>query len=248
MEGVIMNSYATFRLTNNSKVRFYNEHYNTFSLAAGLPEHGGTCVHATVGEGGCVGKCYDINLRKLYKKYAANEDFNTSLVWDKPYEEQVRVIQNSVTKWLLNNGAEKPFFRIHTGGEFFSLEYTLAWREVMTNYPKINFWAYTRAMFTVPLLVDLQNLTLMLSCDPVNKNDVLKVYEKFKHHDNLAVAWMGNTLPEDMPQDRKLLVCPEVTGKMGKMKDIGACARCRACIDRRLKSGQTRHIQFPIHR
>jgi len=119
---------------------------------------------------------------------------------------------------------------------------------VIMNYPDIKFWAYTRAMFAVPWLVNLDNLTLMLSCDRVNKKEVLALYDVYKHFPNVAVAWMGNTIPDDMPKDRTLLVCPEVTGKMTKQKDVGACARCRACIDRPLKNGKTRHIQFPIHR
>lgn len=243
-----MNKYLSFKLTNNSKTRFRKTHNNTFSLTSGLPKHGGTCLHATVGEGGCVGKCYDVNLRKLYKKYKAGEDYNTSLVLTAPPERQYEIIDNSIKKWLLNGGGDKPYFRIHTGGEFFNLSYVMSWIKAINNYPEVHFWAYTRAMFAVPWLAGLQNLTLMLSCDPVNKKEVLAVYEKYSHLPNIALAWMGDTLPADMPGDRTLLVCPEVTGKMSKQKDVGACARCRACIDRPLKSGKIRHVQFPIHR
>jgi hypothetical protein len=243
-----MISLPTLKLTNNSKVRFKKTHDNTFSLASGLPEHGGTCVGATVGEGGCVGKCYDINLRKLYKNYASVEDYNTALVLAQPYRTQLKIIENTIQKWLLNGGYEEPYFRIHTGGEFFNTGYTQAWRRAIQNNPEIQFWAYTRALFAVPILADLPNLTLMLSCDPVNKEKVLAVYEEYKDYPNIALAWMGNTAPADLPTDRKLLVCPEVTGKMHSVEDKGACARCRACVDRKLKSGKTRHVQFPIHR
>jgi hypothetical protein len=243
-----MNKYVSFKLTNNSKVRFRKNHDNTFSLASGRPEDGGTCVNATVGEGGCVGKCYDVNLRKLYKKYSESEDYNTSLVWGKSFEEHLQVIENSVDKWLLNGGHTEPYFRIHTGGEFFDESYTTAWATAIKKRPEVRFWAYTRSLFAVPLLADLRNLTLMLSCDPINKDKVLAVYEKYKDYANVAIAWMGNTPPSDLPEDRARLICPEVTGKMKKNEDKGACARCRACIDRPLKSGKIRHIQFPIHR
>jgi hypothetical protein len=240
--------YKSLELTDNSKVRFKKNHNNTFSLASGLPEHGGTCVHATVGEGGCIGKCYDANLRSLYKAYASKEDRNTSLVWDKDFTEQLKVIENTIAKWRLNGGAKEPFFRIHTGGEFFSLSYTAAWAKAIAMHPDIYFWAYTRSMFAVPILAELKNLTLMLSCDPVNKEKVFAVYEIYKDHPNIALAWMGNTLPGDLPKDRAVLLCPEVTGKIKKLKDKGACARCRACVNRPLKSGKIRHIQFNIHR
>lgn len=243
-----MTKYLSFKLTNNSKVRFRKEHDNTFSLASGLPAHGGTCVNATQGEGGCVGKCYDVNLRKLYKKYSETEDYNTSLVWGKSFDEQLQIIENSIDKWLLNGGYDSPYFRIHTGGEFFDENYTRAWAQAIKKRSEVRFWAYTRSLFAVPILADLPNITLMLSCDPVNKDKVLEVYAKYSHYPNIAIAWMGNTAPSDLPTDRPRLVCPEVSGKMKKLEDKGACARCRACIDRPLKNGQIRHIQFPIHR
>lgn len=243
-----MKKYDSFKLTDNSKVRFRKDHNNTFSLSSGLPVHGGTCVDATEGPGGCVGKCYDVNMRKLYKNYKTKEDYNTSLVWKQTHDRHLQIISNTISKWLLNGGTDKPYFRIHTGGEFFSDAYAIAWRKAILFYPEVKFWAYTRAMFAVPYLAGLPNLTLMLSCDPVNKDRMLAVYARYKHLDNVAVAWMGNELPKDIPNDRALLVCPAVTGKMSKQKEIGACARCRACIDRPLKSGKVRHIQFPIHK
>jgi len=243
-----IDDYRSFKLTDNSKVRFKKAHGNTFSLASGLPAHGGTCVAATEGEGGCVGKCYDVNLRKLRKNYAANEDYNTSLVWSKSFEEQLCIIENSIDKWLLNGGGQEPFFRIHTGGEFFNLTYTAAWAKAIEKHPAVHFWAYTRAMFAVPILAELKNLTLMLSCDPVNRDKVFAIYEEYKNYPNVALAWMGDTLPADIPKDRPVLICPEVSGKTKKLKDKGACARCRVCVDRPLKSGKIRHVQFPIHR
>lgn len=244
----VKENYSSFKLTDNSKVRFKKKHANTFSLASGLPEHGGTCVNATKGEGGCVGKCYDVNLRKLYKMYASTEDYNTSLVLDADYDTQRKIIDNSISKWLLNGGHADPYFRIHTGGEFFSEQYTRAWASVIEQRSGVRFWAYTRSLFAVPILAELKNLTLFLSCDPVNKEKVLEVYEKYKDYSNIAVAWMGNEIPDDLPNDRQRLVCPEVSGNMKKQESKGACARCRACVDRPLKSGKIRHIQFPIHR
>lgn len=234
----------TLKLSNNSKVRFFKDHCNTFSLAQGREEDGGTCVNATEA---CLKVCYDKNLRKLYKNYAAVEDFNTSLVRDKLPEEQYQVVKNTVLKWLLNGGGKKPYFRIHTGGEFFNAGYVCAWARVIAEYPEIHFWAYTRSLFAIPILIDLKNLTLFLSCDTDNKEKVLAIYEQYKDHSNLAIAYMGDEFPSDAINDRDMLVCPEVTGKI-KNTSEGACSRCRACIDRKLKTGKIRHIQFPIHR
>jgi hypothetical protein len=240
-------NHDSFQLTNNSKVRFYNNHNNTFSLTQGPPSEGGTCPHATKGPGGCLNVCYDKNLRKLYKRYAAVEDANTAKVIDADFALAYRVIKNTITKWLLANKGNKPFFRIHTGGDFFNLTYVEAWSKVIEETPSVRFWAYTRSLFAVPVLAECKNLTLMLSCDIVNKDEVLVVYDKYKDYPNVAIAWMGDSFPEDVV-DRPSLACPEVTGKVKKLDDIGACARCRVCVDRPLKNGLTRHVNFPIHR
>jgi hypothetical protein len=237
-----------FKLTNNSKVRFKANHYNTFSLTQGDPKEGGTCPGMTEGPGGCAEKCYDKNLRKLYKAYASVEDHNTSLVVDKSPADMYETIKNSVMYWLLSGGNSTPYFRIHTGGDFYNEEYAKAWVKVMQEYPGINFWAYTRSLFCVPILAEVKNLTLYLSCDPVNKDKVLKVYSGYRNYHNIAIAWMGNEIPENLFSDKAFLVCPEVTGKLKNTKTEGACSRCRACVDRKLKNGKTRHIQFPIHR
>lgn len=236
---------TSFKLTNNSKVRFRKNHMNTFSIRQGRPEDGGSCVNATEA---CLKVCYDANLRKLYKGYKAVEDDNYDLVKNASFEEHLEVIKNTVNKWLLTTGHDNPLFRIHTGGEFFNESYTRAWRQVIASTHEAYFWAYTRSMFAVPILAGLKNLTLMLSCDSDNQEEVLKVYEAYEHHPNIAVAWMGNVVPENFPKDRKILACPEVTGKTKNLDNQGACSRCRACIDRPLKSGNIRHIQFNIHR
>jgi len=237
---------TTIKLTNNSKVRFHKAHYNTFSITQGKPEHGGSCPGATEGDGGCLDVCYDCNLRKLYKAYAAVEDKNFALLKGKSREEIYPILKNTLTAWKLTQGANKPYFRLHTGGDMYDEEYTHAWAKVIEESSAIRFWTYTRSLFAVPILARLDNLTLFLSCDPVNKDQVLQVYDQYKHRPNVAVAWMGNAPPE--LKDKDMLVCPEVTKKLKNTKDIGACARCRACIDRPLKSGKIRHIQFPVHR
>jgi hypothetical protein len=243
-----MSMLARFKLTNNSKVRFKANHCNTFSLKQGSTEDGGTCPGMTEGPGGCGEKCYDKNLRKLYKAYASVEDYNTQLVINSSKDDTYSVIKNSVIYWLLGEGNKQPYFRIHTGGDFYNEEYAGCWARVMLEYPQVQFWAYTRSLFAVPILAEVGNLTLYLSCDPVNKDKVIKAYDNYKHYPNVAIAWMGNEIPENLFSDKAFLVCPEVTGKLKNKKTEGACSRCRACVDRKLKNGKIRHIQFPIHR
>jgi hypothetical protein len=240
--------YKRFKLTNNSKVRFKGMHLNTFSLRQGSPKNGGTCPGCTPGEEGCEDTCYDKKLRRIYKAYASVEDYNTELLAGLSEDDIFAVIDNSVTFWRMTSNDEHLYFRLHTGGDFYSVDYAKAWRRVIEKHKSVNFWTYTRSLFAVPILHKLKNLTLYLSCDPVNKDEVLKVYSQYSGTPNIALAWMGNTIPVDFPSDRKHLVCPEVTGKLANSKTQGACSRCRACVDRPLRDGNIRHVQFPIHK
>jgi hypothetical protein len=237
----------TLKLTNNSKVRFKNNHYNTFSLNPGHTDEGGTCPGSTNGEGGCRSKCYDKTLRRIYNGYREVEEHNTSLLINAPAYQLKKIIDRSILSWKLDN-PDSLNFRIHTGGDFFNRKYTFAWRDAINKHDDVQFWTYTRSMFAVPILVHCSNLSLYISCDPVNQKEAIATYRAHSKHKNLAVAWMGNELPLKFPKDRQLLICPEVTGKIKKDKNIGACSRCRACINRPLKTGKNRHIQFPIHR
>jgi hypothetical protein len=244
----MLRSLTSLKLSDNRKTRFCADHKNTFGLKTGKPETGGSCPGATEGEGGCLECCYAKNIGKLYKGYASVEDYNSAILQEAKYEEKVTIIRNSVMKFLLTGGNKHQYFRLHMGGDFFDEEYTWAWYAVIKEWPSVKFWAYTRSMFAVPILAKLKNLSLYLSCDPVNKKEVLETYSKHSDCDNIAIAWMGNEFPEAEINDRNYLACPEVKKILKSSKTVGACSRCRACIDRPLKSGKMRHIQFPIHR
>jgi len=236
-------------LTDNRKVRHFRGHLNTFSILSGRIQDGGTCPGATEGEGGCVDVCYDCNLRQLYKGYDARELRNTIILKSaETHEDQVQILRNTVTRWYHNGGHLAPYFRIHTGGDFYEIAYAKAWSQVISEFPHVRFWAYTRSFFAVPFLAKRKNLTLYLSTDPVNYQLAMKVYTRHAHLPNVGLAWMGNYLPSDFPTDREGLVCPSVTKKVKSTPHYGACSRCRVCIDRPARNGMVRHVQFPIHR
>ena len=244
----MQNRLISLKLSENRKTRFHKEHKNTFGLKTGKLEDGGTCPGATEGEGGCLGICYACTTSRIYKNYKKVEDYNTDILMRADYDLKVEVIRNTVMKFLLNGGNKKQYFRLHMGGDFFNEEYTRAWAYVMKEWPSVKFWGYTRSLFALPILAEVKNMSVYLSCDPVNKEEVLKAYEPYKDYPNVGIAWMGNNFPEELISDREYLACPAVKGQVKSTKDYGACSRCRACIDRPLKSGMMRHIQFPIHR
>jgi hypothetical protein len=252
----MLKTLKSLNLSDNRKTKFMPEHKNTFGLKTGLREFGGTCPGATSGPGGCLWSktengeptCYAAKLRKIYKNYGVTEDHNTQLLLNASKGEKIEILRNTLMKFLLNGGYKKQFFRLHMGGDFFNEEYTQAWKHVIDEWPNVKFWTYTRSMFAVPILAECKNLSLYLSCDPVNISEVRETYRKFSSYPNIAVAWMGDGFETSGFEDRPYMACPEVTKKLKSTKNEGACSRCRACVDRSLKDGNMRHIQFPIHR
>ncbi|MBM4049590.1 MAG: hypothetical protein FJ279_31225 [Planctomycetes bacterium] len=65
-----------------------------------------------------------------------------------------------------------PCFRIHVGGDFYSVEYVHAWQRICSAFPQVKFWAYTRSWAAPELrtalegLRSLENMQLMASTDP----------------------------------------------------------------------------------
>jgi hypothetical protein len=132
---------------------------------------------------------------------------------------------------------------LHYSGDFFSEDYTKAWAKVIAEFPNVRFWVYTRSAAYVEHLLGLKNLTVFLSCDAVNFNTMLEIYNKHKDtYANLAMAWLGRDAPD--PKTYRWVKCPEITGKV-KNGDEGACSKCRLCIDN--YKIRVKNIEFPYH-
>jgi hypothetical protein len=124
--------------------------------------------------------------------------------------------------------AKDMVFRIHWDGDFFSLDYAVAWATAMCQFPLVQFWTYTRSfrepVDVVPVLSQVPNLTLYISVDQYNIEaanrypDVRRAAcaDDYLHARDLA--------PEALP-------CPENSGKMRLMNGgRGACTDCKWCI------------------
>lgn len=244
------------KLTGNSKTKFSKSHKNTFGLLHGLPKDGGTCVGATCGAGGCLdtrsGKkrktCYVEKITQIYKNVGAVLLENTKQLEGKTQEEMIVILRETVEAFIKKSPANKLYFRLHWAGDFMNDDYVKAWSSVMKEFPNVRFWAYTRSYtektdFIAPLL-ECTNLSLYLSCDPVNVEEAKKVYEVYKlKHNNLGLAWMGNEAPD--PTIFRWVKCPEITGKVVSTDEAGACSKCRLCVDNYVN--RIKNIQFLIH-
>ena len=244
------------QLTENSKTKFSKTHKNTFGLLHGLPANGGTCVGATCGAGGCLdtrlGKkrktCYVEKITQIYKSVGEVLLRNTKQLEDKTQEEMTVILRETVQAFVKKSPTDKLYFRLHWAGDFMNDNYVKAWSSVIKEFPNVRFWAYTRSFtkdinFIAPLL-ECANLSLYLSCDPVNVEAAKQVYNIFKDkYNNLGLAWMGNTSPD--PNIFRWVKCPEITGKVKNTDEGGACSKCRLCVDR--YKTRIKNIQFLIH-
>lgn len=241
-------------LSDNSKVKFKKNHLNTFGLYHGLPEQGGTCPGATVGEGGCLSvrngllrkTCYVEKLTQIYPAFANRIKNNSSMLVGKSKDEMIAALSETVAAFV-KKSKDKLYFRLHTSGDFFSLEYAEAWAEVIRKYSNVRFWAYTRsfvgeANFVAPL-IGLPNLSLYLSCDPNNYEEASKVFESYKDAmPSLGMAWLGDNAPDT--ESNRWVKCPANSGKINSTEDAGACSKCRLCVDR--FKNRTKNIQFDL--
>lgn len=242
-------------LSDNAKVKFKKNHYNTFGLAHGLPENGGSCPGATTGPGGCLAvrdgltrqTCYVAKLAQIYPAFGKRISDNLDLVRNKTKDEMITVLTSTINHFV-RKSKDNLVFRLHTSGDFFSLEYAEAWAEVMKAFPQVRFWAYTRsftenAQFITPL-IGVSNLSLYLSCDPNNYAEAMKVFDTYKGSmPSLGLAWLGENAPEQA--QNRWVKCPAVSGKVKGTADKGACASCRLCVDRFVI--RTKNIQFDLH-
>jgi hypothetical protein len=137
-------------------------------------------------------------------------------------------------------------FRIHWDGDFYSLAYAKAWKLVIRANADIQFWAYTRSMFAVPVLEGMANLALYISVDKFNLRKAAPLLKKYP---TVRAAFCAETQADCQVLADKLerlsVPCPENIGRLplvvamsGKRTDTvevgddaqGACVACGLCI------------------
>jgi len=112
--------------------------------------------------------------------------------------------------------------RIHTAGDFYSLDYFAAWCEIATRLPGVTFYAYTRT-WRIPAFsralqaaekLGLPNLTLWQSTDPTTGTPADAPRTAY-------ILTKAGNYSADMPKPN----CRKQTEKSN-------CAECGLCFDR----------------
>ena len=200
---------------------------NAFGIPAGITCPGKTSI--------CEKVCYAGKLEKIYSgvRNVLVSNYQQLLYADYLYgwrgmaDLLIDMMQEFVAE-CDKRGADK-FFRIHWDGDFWSVDYAIAWQQVIMAFPDVQFWAYTRSfgdIDVVPILSDIDNLTLYLSVDDENSDLAAAKYP------NVLWALLSETFADagvgtayKCPENRKSL--PLITEKGS------ACGRCGICIDGR---------------
>ena len=171
----------------------------------------------------CKRNCYNADTNKHYPM----KEWENNLWWALHKMEELK-------KHLIERimAEENIAVRIHSSGDFFSLNYINMWREIAAVCRNAYFWAYTRSWAVEELhdaiicLSEIANISLFASYDSTMG---LKCHELYS---SLAVE------PNDLSDynSPQFYVCPEqFTG--GK-----CCADCGFCITR-----GDRDVVFTVH-
>ena len=201
---------------------------NTFGLPSGKAY---SCPGAT---SVCEKICYAGNLERIFKGVREVLTKNWEQVKDADYLTTYNLIDEMITEFVAEcdkRNAEK-LFRIHWDGDFFNETYTLAWKDVILKHGQVQFWAYTRSDFAIPMLTGIANLSLYFSTDEANKD---LGFELKKQYD-VKLAYLAKDFATGKAdfktiQDKSAIPCPENNRKLQLISEKGsACVACSQCV------------------
>ena len=201
---------------------------NTFGLPSGKAYScpGATSVCETI--------CYAGKLEKVFKGVKSTLLHNWELLKDADIQTMTDLLDEMIAEFVKDcdkRGAEK-LFRIHWDGDFFSKAYTFAWAAVIIKYSDVQFWAYTRSDFAVPILQGISNLGLYFSTDEANK----ELGKELKSVYGVKLAYLAKTFQigkDDFKklQEKAAVPCPENNKKLPMISVNGsACVTCSQCV------------------
>ena len=201
---------------------------NTFGLPAGKAY---SCPGATTV---CETVCYAGKLEKIFPGVKKNLLHNWELLKDADGVTMSSLLNEMIDEFIVDcNKRNAPkLFRIHWDGDFFNDTYTMAWKEVILNYPDIQFWVYTRVKSAALILKGTQNLSLYYSTDSENK----EIGVELKKDHGIRLAYLAKNFAigqADMKEltNRPGAKCPENLKAIPLISAKGsACVSCSLCV------------------
>jgi len=201
---------------------------NTFGLPAGKNY---SCPGAT---SVCESVCYAGKLEKVFPTVKKNLLHNWELLRNADNDTMVRLLDEMIVEFIADcekRNAEK-LFRIHWDGDFFNDTYTNAWKTIITNYPEIQFWVYTRVRTAALILNGIDNLSLYYSTDSENK----AIGVELKNTHSIRLAYLAKNFVIGQADMKELFnkpgaKCPENLKAIPLISQKGsACVSCGLCV------------------
>jgi len=201
---------------------------NTFGLPSGKAF---SCPGAT---SVCEKICYAGKLEKVYKGVKDVLVNNWNQLKDAKYPKMVMLLDEMIISFKSDcdkRNADK-LFRIHWDGDFFSVQYAIAWATVIKKHSDVQFWVYTRSDFAVPVLQNIPNLALYFSADDAN----FDLASKLKETTGVKLAYLAENFAAGKERMLEITVksavpCPENNKKLPLITDKGsACVTCGQCV------------------
>lgn len=200
----------------NSKLGQYGKFYNSI-FVWNLPSVS-TCPGASEW---CMHNCYNADPRK--DKFPIKE-WQANWWWSINNKTELKIIINDQLKL-----AKRPCaVRLHSSGDFFSIDYINFWYDIVKMNTDISFWAYTRSWNVRILLSALNelrsliNFQLFASWDESMNTNLLPNWRK-----SLVIGNLSKLKELDINKD---YACPEQFGKKPN------CASCGFCIKDSVKN------------
>lgn len=187
----------------------------------------------------CERVCYAGKLEKIYSGVKNVLVANFDQLKNADLDTMVTLLDEMVTEFSAEcekkNGSKK--FRIHWDGDFFSMDYAVAWATVVIRHPDIQFWVYTRSfipeMNVIPVIADIPNLSVYLSVDRDNLEHAKVIRKEFP---GVLWAFLGESnesTKADMLSlaNRPGAICPENVKRIELITPQGgACISCNLCV------------------
>ena len=171
----------------------------------------------------CTSKgCYAAKIARIRKSVAKAWKNNTTIC-----QHDLSLFKGQMIGWLTMY--QPQAFRIHVGGDFFSVKYLLAWCDIAERFPKVKFFAFTK-QYNVLRSVNYipKNLSIILSAWLPSEFKVWLPPKDLRKR--FPVAWIIN-------KDGSM--SNEVAKYLSNKNDVclGNCETCGLCFKRKKKDG-----------
>ena len=200
---------------------------NTFGLPAGKEY---SCPGQTPT---CAKVCYAGKLEKIYKGVRNVLLSNWEQLKDADHDTMEALLTEMISDFKkdCDKRAAEKLFRIHWDGDFFSDEYTFAWKHVILNNSDVQFWVYTRVASAANILKGIDNLSLYFSTDKDNLDTAADLRDN-----GIRLAYLADNFAMGQATMKELIgkpgaKCPENKKAIPLISNNGsACVSCGLCV------------------